>query len=271
LLLALPLAAAAQDMPGLDLSEPAKKPPEKSSATTQKPPEPEPAADDAAKQPRKAGALENALGAPGERDAALGDRVKAVQRKGFLKRNRLEGGVYFSPGLNDAFIQKLGVGARLAYHLRDSFALQLRGVTYKLLQVDPTDAYYQGQRAFGSQLRKSRLHNQLMLEGSWSPVYGKAAVLGDSIIHFDLFLNAGFGLAWSDTNLAPANQGAHFATDLGGGMRFYPREWLALEFGVLATMYPDSPPGSPSALQTAVVGTVGVSFFFPPNFEYVYP
>ena len=275
LLLALPLAAAAQDMPGLDLSEPAKKPPEKPTATTtQKSPPPEPAAADAARPPSQTGTLESALGTPGERDAALGDRVKAVQRKGFLKRNRLEGTLYFLPGLNDAFFQKLGVGAKLTYNLRDSFGVGVRGVSYKLLQPNPTgtDAVHQGQRAFGSQLKSSALEQQLMLEGVWSPVYGKAAVLGDSIIHFDLFLNVGLGLVWSATSFAANNpEGGHFATDFGGGMRFYPKEWLALEFGLLATLYPDKPDSSPTSLQTALVGTVGVSFFFPPHFEYVYP
>ena len=79
-------------------------------------------------------------------------------------------------------------------------------------------------------------------------------------------------LATAATSFAANNpEGGHFATDFGGGMRFYPKEWLALEFGLLATLYPDKPDSSPTSLQTALVGTVGVSFFFPPHFEYVYP
>ena len=59
----------------------------------------------------------------GERDVALGDRVKAVQRKGFLKRGRFEVAPILALSVNDAFYQKVGGGLRLAYSLQDSFAL----------------------------------------------------------------------------------------------------------------------------------------------------
>jgi outer membrane beta-barrel protein len=204
-----------------------------------------------------------------DEDVALGDRVKAVQRKGFLKRGRFELTPMFSATLNDAFYQKFGGGLRLAYNVQDSFAVALRGTYFSPLR---TDNVREGKVAFQSQLLTSQLYGQAMVDGIWSPVYGKASFLGSNILHFDVFLAAGFGVVWSATSQEPRSEGPHLATDLGGGVRFYPKEWLAFELGLMATLYPDQPILSvPGTVQSVFVGNVGLSFFFPPRFEYVYP
>jgi hypothetical protein len=41
---------------------------------------------------------------------------------------------------------------------------------------------------------------------------------------------------------------------------------------MMATLYPDRPQASlPATVQKVFVANVGVSFFFPTSFEYVYP
>ncbi len=268
--LAAPLGAVAQqELPGLDLSSP---PPEKKKAEPrgEKPPAespglsitPEPEAKTPAEPPKGGGLF-------GERDVALGDRVKAVQRKGFLKRGRFELAPIFSASVNDAYFQKVGGGLRLAYSLQDSFALALRGSWYTPFR---TDNVRTGKLALQSQLLTSQLNGQAMIDGVWSPVYGKASFLADSIVHFDLYLAAGFGAVWSATSGPPRNEGPHLAAEVGGGVRFYPYEWMAFELGLMATFYPDQPIVSvPATTQTVFVANVGVSFFFPTTFEYVYP
>jgi outer membrane beta-barrel protein len=267
LILALAAPAAAQELPGLDLSappKPAAKPAAKPAGTSSEPPplslEPE------AKKPtegQKSGSIF------GEKDVALGDKVKAVQRKGFLKRGRFEVAPILALSLNDAFYQKIGGGLRLAYNVQDSFAVAARGSYYTPFR---TDNVREGKQAFQSQLLTSQLNGQVMLDGVWSPIYGKASFLADAIVHFDLFLSGGFGVVWSATSGAPRNEGPHPAAELGGGVRFYPREWMAFELGLMATFYPDQPILSvPATLQTVFVANVGVSFFFPFTFDYVYP
>ena len=55
-------------------------------------------------------------------------------------------------------------------------------------------------------------------------------------------------------------------------MRFYPKEWLAFELGLSATMYPDRPVESvPGTIQKVFTANVGISFYWPMGFEYVYP
>ncbi len=264
LLLAAPLAAGAQALPGIDLSEPGDKP-----AQPPLPAPREPARRGGEPGPAAGGVLGPALGAPGERDAALADRVKAVQRKGFLKRHRLELTLDVPATLNDAFYQKAGAGGRLAWSFQDSFALAVRGAYWWTLR---TDHLREGQAAFQGQLLSSQPVAQLMLDGVWSPVYGKASWLGRRIVHFDLFVLGGAGVVWSDTSLAPRREGPHPAADLGGGLRFYPADWLALELGFTATLYPDRPTTtSPSTASRILAAHLGVTFFYPFSFEYLEP
>jgi outer membrane beta-barrel protein len=280
-LLVAALPSVAQEVPGLDLSQPPK--PKEGDATElppidlSKPPEPPRAAPPAEDAP-----ADRPVAPFSEKDVALGDKVKAVQRKGFLKRGRLEVAPVFALTVNDAFYQKFGGGLRIAYNLHDSFALALRGVTYRKPELsDPrewqpspirTDNAKAGKIAFGGQLLSSQIYDQLMLDGVWSPVYGKVSFLQKHIIHFDLFLSAGFGLVWSATTEPPRNEDPHLATDFGGGVRFYPKEWLAFELGMIATLYPDRPIDSlPATLQKVFVANFGVSFFFPTTFDYVHP
>jgi outer membrane beta-barrel protein len=248
-----------QEEPGIDLSQPGEA----------KPGQPAPAPDVTRKPRGEAKPRDEAPLAPGERDVALGDRVKAVQRKGFLKRRRFELGLDLPGTINDAFYEKLGMGGKLAYNFEDSFALALRGAYYWQLR---SSHVREGQIAFSSQLLTSQIHGQAMLDGIWSPVYGKVAWLGQRIVHFDMYLLAGLGGVWSATSLAPRSEGPHIAGDIGGGIRFYPNSWLALDAGLIATLYPDQPvTSSPSTLQKVIAAHVGFSVFFPTSFEYVYP
>jgi len=263
LLLLAPICAAgqSQDEPGIDLSEPGTARPGEGRTST--------SPQDTSKRPKEAKAREEAPLAPGERDVALGDRVKAVQRKGFLKRHRLELGIDLPGTINDAFYEKIGVGAKLAYNFEDSFALAVRGAYYWQVR---SSHVREGQIAFSSQVLTSQIHGQAMLDGVWSPVYGKVAWMGQQIVHFDMYLLAGLGAVWSATSLAPRSEGPHIAADIGGGIRFYPRSWLALDAGLIATLYPDQPvTSSPSTLQKVFAAHLGLAFFFPSSFEYVYP
>lgn len=245
--------AKGEELPPIDLSKPPETPP---------PAVPPVAAPAAPEKPRTFQPFS-------EKDVALGDKVKAVQRKGFLKKGRIELAPLFATTVNDAFYQKFGYGARLAYNLHDSFALALRGTRYVKYR---TDNVREGKLAFESQLLSSDIEQQAMLGGVWSPIYGKASFLQSSIVHFDLFLQAGFGLVWSSTSGPPLDLGPHIATDFGGGVRFYPKEWLAFEIGLLATFYPDQAAQQlPATTQRVFVMNVGMSFFWPTTFDYVYP
>lgn len=265
------LALAAEEQPGIDLSQQGK-PRESAPAQGEELPPidlSQPPTRPARETPTPAPERPRAIQPFTEKDVALGDKVKAVQRKGFMKKGRLELAPLFAATVNDAFFQKFGYGLRLAYNLHDAFAVAVRGTKYAKLR---TDNVREGKLAFESQLLNSDIDQQVMLGGVWSPIYGKASVLQSSIVHFDLFLQAGFGMVWSATSGPPLSQGPHVAADFGGGLRFYPKEWLAFELGLLATFYPDQPSAQlPATTQRVFVMNFGMSFFWPFGFDYVYP
>src|SRR5512142_3209485 len=191
LLCAVPLAGLAQEMPGIDLSQPAKEP-----APAEKPPQEGELPPIDLSKPQTtppAGEAKEAEAKPvlpfSEKDVALGDKVKAVQRKGFIKAHRFEVAPQLSLSVNDPFYQKFGGGLRLAYSLEDSFALAVRGTYFTPYR---RDAVREGKLAYQSQLLTSQVYGMTMLDGVWSPIYGKASFLGKNIIHFDLYLSAGF-------------------------------------------------------------------------------
>lgn len=274
LFLAVPLAGRGQDMPGIDLTQPGNPP-----APSEKPPAEGELPPIDLSQPRPpppqappGGEAKEAEAPPllpfSEKDVALGDKVKAVQRKGFLKAHRFELAPLFSTTINDPYYLKFGPGLRLAYSFQDSFALAVRGTYFTLAR---SNAVREGKIAFQSQLLSSQIYGLAVVDGVWSPVYGKFSFLGMGIVHFDLFLSAGFGAVWTATSVAPRNEGPHIATDFGGGIRFYPVEWMALEIGLNATLYEDQPVKSvPGTVQKVFTANVGFSFFLPPSFEYRY-
>lgn len=278
LLIASPAAGLAQDMPGIDLTAPKQSPAPKETPPDEgevlppvdlSAPPRQPAAAPRTEPPKPAGAAVSPLGPTGEGDVALGDRVKAVQRKGFLKEHRLELAPMFSATLNDAFYEKFGYGVRVAYDLQDSFGIAARYLRYEPYR---TANVTEGRKALTAQLLNSQLYQLAMLDGVWSPIYGKAAVLERSIVHFDVFLQAGFGAVWTSTSQAPLNEGPHVAADLGGGIRFYPTEFLAFELGLSATLYPDrANPSVPGTLQKIFSASTAVTLFWPFSFEYSAP
>jgi outer membrane beta-barrel protein len=274
--LAAALPALAQEATGIDLSAPPRPQKESGEAAEQ------PALDLSAPAPAGKAEAPPPIVPFSEKDVALGDKVKAVQRKGFLKRGRFEVAPVFALTVNDAFYQKFGGGLRLAYNIHDSFAVAVRGVTFRQPEFSSprswqpapirTDNAREGKIAFGGQLLASQIYDQVMLDGIWSPIYGKVAFLDRHIVHFDVYLAAGFGLVWTATTEPPRSEKPPFATDLGGGMRFYPKDWLALDLGLMATLYADRPQASlPATVQKVFAATFGVSFFFPTTFEYVHP
>src|SRR5512142_2082981 len=127
-----PLVGRAEEMPGIDLSQPGQPPPQQPpgeatpgdagelppidlSKPQQRPPAENPPAQAKEGQPPPAPFS--------EKDVALGDKVKAVQRKGFMKAHRFELSPQFSYTVNDPYYLKFGGGLRLAYSFEDSFAV----------------------------------------------------------------------------------------------------------------------------------------------------
>lgn len=254
---ALPFEALAQnEFEGLDLSG-TQKPEE---TTEQKPAEetpPPPAAPvekPAAEQPAAAKPKAPAV----ERDITQEDRVKSVQRKLYLKRYRFELAPYLGASINDPYYMKLNVAVRGAYYLADTLALSGR---LSLLQVMPSEDVRTAKRTFQSRIFYSVPVWSAMGNAEWSAIYGKVAFM-NSILHFDAYVLGGAGVVATETTTA--ERGPNIAADLGLGMRFVAKDYLAVNVALINTTYVDQPAGTTKgATQNMMMLNVGLSLFVP--------
>ncbi len=201
---------------------------------------------------------------PGDRVFTVGDRVKAVQKKLILKKGRFEIAPAFSLSLNDGFFQKVGAGLSASYWLADDLGL-FADVYY--LDTVSTSNVLLAKQAFTSTLLESRLKLLAAAGFQWSPIYGKIAWFNQDIIQYDFFLSAGFGMASTST-------GNHVATTFGLGQRYLVNRFLGIFFKVEDRLYPETyalKAGPVTTIANVLTLSVGVSLFFPMDFEYSHP
>lgn len=253
--LLLPVIALAQGEEGglgLDLTEEPKKEEKKEEDVIPQPTTPPPA-----DTPPREVVTRKEDPAAGERTITQDDRVKAVQRKLYLKKRRFELNPSVSYSVNDPYYSKAGAAVRLGYYLQDSLSIGVRGAW---LNVIPSDDVRTAKRNFQSRIFFSVPQWAVMANVEWSPIYGKVAIF-NSILHFDGYLTAGPGVVSTETS---ALRGLNPAVDLGGGLRFVAKDFLAVNAALINTSYVDIPTGSPkAATQNILTLNAGISLFLP--------
>jgi outer membrane beta-barrel protein len=256
---ALALAQTDQGM-GLDLSgddanktEEQKKPEDTTETPAPAEPEPTPAATTETQAPPPA--APEAL----PTDITQDDRVKSVQRKVYLKKGRFELTPLVSFSINDPYYSKLGASVRGAYYFADTLAVSARA---SVMQVLPSDDVRTAKRTFQSRIYHSVPQWSALADAEWAPLYGKVAFL-NSILHFDGYLLAGAGVVKTETS-SLEGRSLNVATDLGVGMRFVTKDFLAVNVALINTTYVDQPLGtSKGATQNLMTINAGISLFFP--------
>ncbi len=258
LLLLFSTVAQAQEGLGLDLTEEGQKKDAEKPPEDEAPPKPARASPTTAapKDGDKAPAgKQEAL--TGERDITQDDRVKSVQRKVYLKRHRVELNPAFAFTINDPLYSKLGVNVRAAFYLADTLALAGR---FALLQTTPSDDVPRAKALLQSRIFFSVPYWMAMGDLEWSPLYGKVAFF-NSILHFDGYIVGGMGAVNTET---AATRGVSVGADLGLGMRFVAKDFVAVNVSVVNTTYVDQPAGTTKgSTQNVMLLNVGLSLFIP--------
>ncbi|AKJ05662.1 outer membrane beta-barrel protein [Archangium gephyra] len=258
-----PASAVAQNQEdtglGLDLSSGEQKPQEETDTSAETPTEEPPPLPSTLAEPPPAEPL-----SPADRDVTLDDRVKSVQRKVYLKKGRFEVAPSVTLSVNDPYYTKFGAGLRGAFYLADTLAVAGR---FSIMQVLPEDDVRIAKRTFDSRIFFSVPQWAAMGDVEWSPLYGKVAFLND-ILHFDAYLLGGLGVVNTQTSQVLVTpkvpRGPSFAVDLGLGLRFVARDYLAVNVALINTSYVDQPLNtSKGATQNLMTLNAGISFFFP--------
>lgn len=258
-------ALAQNDFEAVDLTgeEPKKEEPE----VVAPPPTPVKTATDAAPAAKKN------EGPAVERDTTQDDRVKSVQRKLYTKRGRFELAPSFIINVNDAYYTKLGGAIRAAFYPHDSLAISAR---FSLMQTTPTDDVSTAKRNLFSRIFFSVPVWSVMGDLEWSPLYGKVAMF-NSILHLDGYLIGGGGVVYTETSAVPlpgalpqadgspaAARGVNPAFDLGVGLRFVVKDFVAVNVALINTTYVDTPTGTTKGVtQNLMLVSAGISIFFP--------
>ncbi|WP_414653961.1 outer membrane beta-barrel domain-containing protein [Hyalangium sp.] len=252
-----PALALSQTDPGmgLDLTNEDAKPEEQQPETTPETPPPA--------EPPPTPAASTATPAPESEllptDITNEDRVKSVQRKVYLKKGRFELTPLVSFSINDPYYSKLGASVRGAYYFADTLAISARG---SVMQVLPSEDVRTAKRAFQSRIYHSVPQWSGMADVEWAPLYGKVAFL-NSILHFDGYLLGGAGVVKTETS-SLEGRSISIGADLGLGMRFVAKDFLAVNVALINTSYVDQPLGtSKGAVQNLMTINAGISLFFP--------
>ena len=196
-----------------------------------------------------------------EREVTQEDRVKSVQRKVYLKKGRFELAPFVTTSINDPFYAKYGASLRVGYYLADTVALAARG---SLLKTAGNDDVRTAKQAFDARIFASRPRWSAMGDVEWSPLYGKSAFM-NSILHFDAYLLGGLGVVNTETSQGVlGREGLRPAVDLGAGVRFVAKDFLAVNVAIINTAYSDLPRDTTkSSTQNLMTLNAGISLFFP--------
>jgi outer membrane beta-barrel protein len=199
-----------------------------------------------------------------DRTRRLGDRIKSVQRKVFLKRLRHELSVMGGLSINDAFFQMFSLGGGYAFHISEHFALEASAKYYfNPIRLNAVRVVRETENAtpiayFAPQLTISA-------DLQFAPIYGKMSLMAEKIIHYDVYIAAGFGAAMTDNPATPWHPMGSAAI----GARIMATDWLTVRLEVRDQIYQDTRSSVVSSvIQNLVTFNLGVSFFLPPTFDY---
>ena len=195
-------------------------------------------------------------------DLTMQDRIKAVARKTFVKTGRFELLPSMMVTVNDAFFRSVAGAGRISWHINEAFALEVGGAyipPFFIQKLEPVDLLREQLALINADNKVYALADVGL---TFSPLYGKVAVLGDGIIQFDGFLSAGVG--------ATFDNGAdlvHPTMNIGAGARVFLNRWLVVRADLRDYVYPQEKAGI-STLQNVLFVGVGLGFYFPLDFEY---
>jgi outer membrane beta-barrel protein len=163
--------------------------------------------------------------------AAESDEISAVQKRPLRQAKRLELWGYGSMSIADPYLQRWGGGLRGMYHLREGLSV---GLDAGGLGSWATQELVIAKRELHARIIESRQRASLAAMASIAPIYGKVALPGDALVHFETFFDAGLGGVLTDTD---AGRGVRPMLTGGIGQRLFLGENFALTARVGGELY----------------------------------
>ena len=224
--------------------------------------------------------------------------ITVVQRQRMLKKKRIDIQPQIGISVNDPYVRHYAFGGEFRYWLTNRMAL---GITGTAFLSNLTPRYDNIKIQEGLLLTANRVLWQASLNYQYNPFYGKIAIFNRLLLHWEAYVQLGGGAL--QTRVVPRFQALHdpYNVFTGGGQftigaQFYmpDLDWLSINFGARTWVYPDKLEplargfdedlnehllDDPNTARDAASWSVqfntilflGLSFYFPPSFEYTTP
>jgi outer membrane beta-barrel protein len=216
--------------------------------------------------------------------------IVVVPRKGFLKRHRLELAPFSAISINDTMIRHYSFGGDLTFYLTDVFSVGLEG-QYFIKERSERESLVGFQFNRATTLNKFKYSTSLVF--GYVPGYGKFGLFNKYIIHWDVTVNAGIGIIWTETipvipdqKEFPPFSNVDIMPQLAISTRMFVTDWLALSIGLRDYMFEDKferrdRPSGQTAAQAKSNGVseftqnvmvfVSAGLYLPTSFQYKTP
>lgn len=214
-----------------------------------------------------------AAGIAGPKKSALEklEEGDVIRNRVQLRGGRFEASPAFGFTLNDAFKRNVLLGAQLAYHFSESWAIAATAFTG--LSLDTGLAEDIGDKRDVKSDVFSDVGLLASLEVYYTPIAGKFALFGRTVFPYDLhvLLGAGASMVSGNTDV----EGASFAPVAGVGFRTFVTDGIAINMEVRDYIYSaalnqvkDDQPGSnetsaDASLSNNFAITFGIAFYLP--------
>lgn len=190
----------------------------------------------------------------------LQERIRAVSRRVFLKRQRFELVPLFGFTTNDPLNRGWSFGGRASWHFNEELAIDLGGAggfnqplqDLRILNPQDVNQFPTGTPQIG----------YADAGVTFSPFYGKLALMAEQVAHFDGFISGGLGAVF-DTS----PELVHPAIELGLGSRVFITRWLTMRADLRNYTYP-STVGGKLTFPSSLILAFGLGIHFPLDFDY---
>ncbi|MFN3198085.1 MAG: outer membrane beta-barrel domain-containing protein [Bradymonadia bacterium] len=190
-------------------------------------------------------------------EAEQDDRVRVIQHRPFLRRERVEMAPFMGTNVNDALVSHFVAGASLNYHISEDLSLGLNGGYSLGSETDLFDKVIEDYELFAE---VSELVWFAGLHFQYAPIYGKFTLFDTWIVPWDTYVLLGLG--YLETQL-----GGKPMLTAGVGQRYFMNRYFTVNIELRNLTYNEDYPSS-SELYNNLLFTAGVSFFLPGDFEY---
>lgn len=191
--------------------------------------------------------------------------ITVVQPKPVLRHHRLQLTPRIASTLNDAVLRQWSVGGTLSYNISERLFI---GGSFEWFDFDgaiggTTASYEEVIDVTAAVPDLAPLTWVGGLEVGFVPLYGKFVLFGKTIGYLDMYVSGG-------PAAFDSQRGIHVGGTAAIGVNLYFNKWLGLNTEFRDRLSVEELGNGDRSFTNTVTGSIGLTLFLPPNFEYRY-